>query len=72
MAAKKKDHEPDLDDDFNEDGDDGSVDTEGETHHRSAAPPGVRLRDWRDIERYREERALRKLLDEDELFFDDD
>lgn len=72
MAAKKKDHEPDLDDDFVDEDDDGSVDTDSDAHRRSAAPPGVRLRDWRDIERYREERALRKLLDEDELFFDDE
>lgn len=72
MAAKKQDHEPDIDDDFAE-GDDGPVDSDdGEAHHRSAAPPGVRLRDWRDIERYREERALRKLMDEDDLFFDED
>lgn len=71
MAAKKKDHEPDIDDDF-DDVDDSAVDDEGETSHRSAAPPGVRLRDWRDIERYREDRALRKLLDEDDLLFDED
>ncbi|MBY8965986.1 hypothetical protein [Algiphilus sp.] len=70
MAAKKKDPDTDLDDDFDE-VDESPVD-ENETHHRSVAPPGVRLRDWRDIERYREERALRKMLDEDDLLFDDD
>ena len=37
-------------------------------------PPKGRpsLRDWRDVERFREERALRRLLEEDDLFFEDD
>jgi len=71
MAAKKKPREPEIDDDFDE-ADDGAIDSDDEPSQRSAAPPGVRLRDWRDIERYREERALQKLMDEDELFFDED
>lgn len=34
---------------------------------KSALPPGTR-RDWRDVEKFREERELRKLIGED---FDD-
>jgi hypothetical protein len=82
MAAKKKprpetefDDADDTDDTFDE-GD--SVDWKEEDevdeagNKRRAAPPGVRLRDWRDVERFREERALRRLLAEDDLLFDDD
>lgn len=78
MAAKKKARpESEFDD---TDYDDASTDSWSEdteenadaTSQRSAAPPGVRLRDWRDVERFREERALRRLLEEDDLFFGDD
>lgn len=79
MAAKKKprpENEFDDSDDTFDDGD--SVDWKEEDevdetgNKRSTAPPGVRLRDWRDVERFREERALRRLLAEDDLLFDDD
>lgn len=82
MAAKKKSRtETDFDDsedafddsdsaDWKDGDEDASVDGTGK--QRSAAPPGVRLRDWRDVERFREDRALRRLLAEDDLLFDDD
>ncbi|WP_043766326.1 hypothetical protein [Algiphilus aromaticivorans] len=81
MAAKKKPRpETDFDDSEDafddsdsvdwKDDDSESVDENGK--QRSAAPPGVRLRDWRDVERFREDRALRRLLAEDDLLFDDD
>lgn len=75
MAAKKKpvqrsDYEDDDDfevtDDDWKDGDDTEVDAA-----RGAVPPGVRLRDWRDVERFREERELKRLMREDDLLFDD-
>lgn len=78
MAAKKKARpESEFDDTDYDDApaDSWSEDTEENadtTSQRSAAPPGVRLRDWRDVERFREERALRRLLEEDDLFFEDD
>lgn len=34
------------------------------------APSPVKLRDWRDVERFKEERALRRVIDED-LDFDE-
>jgi hypothetical protein len=38
-----------------------------------ATAPEAKQRDWRDVERYREERALRKLVDSDlDALFDDD
>lgn len=83
MAAKKKtrtdtDFDNSEDDafddsdsaDWKDDDEDAGVDDTGK--QRSAAPPGVRLRDWRDVERFREDRALRRLLAEDDLIFDDD
>ena len=77
MAAKKK---PRTDDDFDDSDDDDRLDNEATDWDedddtdkpRSAAPPGIRLRDWRDVERFREERALRRVLEEDDLLFDDD
>lgn len=76
MAAKKKtrqDNDIDDSDDFDTEDVDWKDDApEDDTGARSAAPPGVRLRDWRDVERFREERELKRLLAEDELLFDDD
>lgn len=78
MAAKKKSR-PEAEFEDNDDGFDGDTadwkeedNVDDTAKRRSAAPPGVRLRDWRDVERFREERALRRLLAEDDLLFDDD
>lgn len=74
MAAKKKsssdydgfeDDDNDADDDFDSDFDDSDEEAS------SSDPSAMRGRDWRDIERFREERELRKLIDDD-LDFDDD
>jgi hypothetical protein len=39
------------------------VDAKGKP--KAASPTDVRSRDWRDVERYREERELKKLVGED-------
>lgn len=76
MAAKKK---PSKEQDYDDDGFDtedteswkADDDSDAPNDNRSAVPPGVQLRDWRDVERFREERALKRLLEEDDLLFDD-
>lgn len=71
MAAKKKtpakaefEGFDDAEDTVEEswDGDAPDLDAAARGGH---TPPGVRLRDWRDVERYREERELRRLLGDD-------
>jgi hypothetical protein len=76
MAAKKKapakpefESFDDSDDAVEESWDGETVDIDEPTRG-GAVPPGVKLRDWRDVERYREERELRKLI-EDDLDLDD-
>lgn len=71
QSATKSDYD---DDDFDvTDGDDWKETEEPDDIDapRSIAPPGVRLRDWRDVERFREERELKRLMQEDDLLFDD-
>lgn len=77
MAAKKKSRaDSHFDDDEDDDRPDNEVpewsDDNENDKPRSVAPPGVRLRDWRDVERFREDRALRRALEEDDLLFDDE
>lgn len=74
MAGKSM-HDDD-EDDFVEDSDSWSDDSdENEVSDDMVAAGflknGHRQRDWRDMERYREERELRKLMQED-FFLDDD
>lgn len=42
-----------------------------ESDEPGARPGDGRCRDWRDVERYREERALRKLIEDDFGDFDE-
>lgn len=71
MAAKKKTPAKtefegfDDADDVVEDSWDGDTAELEPAARASGAPPGVRLRDWRDVERYREDRELRRLLGDD-------
>ena len=70
MAAKKAAPTKEFDEEFDDsdeigDGDDDSASAD------LPEGPAYRGRDWRDIERYREDRALRALIDDD-LYFDKD
>ena len=64
MAAKKKsssDYDSYDDDDDNDDSDDFDSELDEADDDLSDGPKdGLRGRDWRDIERFREERELRK------------
>lgn len=64
MPSSKRAESDDFDDDF----DDDDVDDDGDVIVEPDTPDNGRLhrgRDWRDIERYREERELRALIDDD-------
>lgn len=69
-TAAKKQAPPALD----EDGDDQDADGESwegpEIEDDAPAEHGLRTRDWRDVERYREMRELRKVLGDDVDFSD--
>ena len=74
MAKKKRAAATDFDDDFEDDDtatldDAEDLDGDEEIPDIEPEPPRARGRDWRDIERYREERELRALIDDD-LYFD--
>lgn len=75
MAAKKKsssDYDGYDDDEDNDDSDDFDSELDDAEDDVSDGPKdGIRGRDWRDIERFREERELRKLIDDD-LDWDED
>jgi hypothetical protein len=62
QSSSKKSYEPLEDDGTDAEGwedDPVDVDVSGRT------TPAGRLRDWRDIERYREERELRRLIEDE-------
>lgn len=63
MAISKRGDTDDFEDDFDEDFD-SLAHALGEPEHPDGRPPH-RGRDWRDIERYREARELRALIDDD-------
>lgn len=77
MAGKKKaqpktEYEEFEDDDAGDgDWDDSAGDDEAPAS-RPGLPPGVKLRDWRDVERHREDRELRRALGDDYDVDDDD
>lgn len=54
-------------DELVEDGEGGDEDV---PNVDAVAAPEVKLRDWRDVEKFKEERRLRKLIDDD-LDFED-
>jgi hypothetical protein len=59
-------------DEFGEETDDGDDDVPA-VDAKGNPLPGNRSRDWRDVERYRETRDLKKLIGEDfDHLFDDD
>ena len=66
MAGKKKVEKEDDFDDFEADGD-GSWEDDPVIDEAALTPAEIKARDWRDIERYKEERELRRLLDDDFL-----
>ncbi|MES0874417.1 hypothetical protein [Sinimarinibacterium thermocellulolyticum] len=64
--SKKSQPQPEAAKSFDEfvddtDGADEDVPSVDET----IPPPPVKLRDWRDVEKYKEERMLRRLVDDD-------
>lgn len=65
--GKKPQPPPKAFDEFAEDGD-GFEDDVPILDAKGNPIPGIRSRDWRDVEKFREERELRKLIGED---FDD-
>lgn len=70
MASRKAAEADDYDDDFDDNDD---VDTDDDAEEPDFEVPVThRGRDWRDIERYREQRALRALIDDDLEFDLDD
>lgn len=65
MMSSKDKNDDILDDDLdweNEDGDSLNSDVDMSPPRR---PEVQRQRDWRDLERYREERELKKLMEDD-------
>lgn len=71
MSGKSKQADDDLIDDdldWEVDSDDDAAKDDLITGKSHAAGP--RQRDWRDLERYKEERELKKLM-EDDLWLDD-
>ena len=69
MASKDSNDDDDFVDDANDWQDDES---EVEQDAIQVKPTLHRQRDWRDMERYKEERELKRLMQEDYLFDDDE
>lgn len=65
---KKPAPQPEAAKPFDEFADDEAGDDEVGVDDEAAAD--AKLRDWRDVEKYKEERALRRMID-DELDFDE-
>lgn len=61
------DDDNDVLDDLPDDGDDDGDEVDYEADARAG---GIKARDWRDVERYKEMRELRQLVDDD-FDFDD-
>ena len=73
MARKSKKSSsppPDQDDDDFDDMSDNDGDSDESVDYEPEMRAGEKLRDWRDVERYKEMRELRHLVDDD-LDFDD-
>lgn len=60
MAGKKQAPAAKIEEDDDESWEDPVVDADGE-----GATPNMRMRDWRDVERYREIKELKQLVDDD-------
>jgi hypothetical protein len=56
-AEKNEDYDDMPDDDLDSDGDEIDID--------EPIPPAIKTRDWRDVERLKEERRLKSLIDDD-------
>lgn len=74
MARKsRKNSSPPADEDdsdFDELSDDNDEDSDDVDYEPEVRASGEKLRDWRDVERYKEMRELRHLVDDD-FDFDD-
>lgn len=75
MAGKKQTPAQSSYTEFDDDETDGEAwdeETEVDAEEDTLTPAeGARTRDWRDVERYREERALRRLIADEFDDFDD-
>lgn len=70
LIKPKQTPPPEPSKDFDENPiDSDSLEDEAPTPEPEASPQGGKLRDWRDVERYKEMRRLRRLVD-DELDLD--
>lgn len=67
MARKPKQNpQPEPSKDFDEiPVDSDTLEDDSPTPEPDATPQSSKLRDWRDVERYKEMRRLRKLVDDD-------
>ncbi len=62
---KNKPAQPESPKSFDEFADDGEVPEEDLDAAEAETAANAKLRDWRDVEKLKEERALRRLIDDD-------
>jgi hypothetical protein len=69
--SKKAQPQPEAPKSYDEFVDDAeSIDDDASVDPAAAMPGNLKSRDWRDVERFKEERALRRVIDDD-LDFED-